>query len=1409
MKRRRRGRSRGPHLERLECREVPAAMGHAWPIPHALSVSFVPDGTRIGSYASDLQGVAAAAWGDDWQLQVLSAFQAWTAGAGINFGLTADSGDPLGAQGFVVRSAKFGDIRVAAHPMPLDVVAYAVPFDPSAGTWSGDLILNSAYASRPPGSPDVDLYSVVLHEAGHILGLPDGNDPTSVLFESYNGERRRLSEQDARSARALYGARMPDAYEGPAGNETLDTAAPVVVGPWGPAEGVLADLQSASDVDVYRVSIPVEAERLTIRLVTAGISFLTAAVTVRDSEGRVVGSAVTTDPRAGLVEIAVPGPVAGRDFFVEVRGGSDDSFAVGSYAMVADTADGMVHALDRLMFKAAGAMYILSGLESGRSDSAEAWAPVLRVLFEAPPAGHPPAYTAALGAVIDQFLAVRGERPFDLEAFSRLGEEVSTLHAGTLLEPGLFTAILRVLDERGALDSLVRDVWDQADLRGALHAVVGSGTLGPAIFGMHDPARYTEVARDIWTSEGVREEVLGLLDSGRLDGMLAYLAASGQAHDLLAAAMPVGVECPTDPAALRRMARGLLMQFGSGGKQAVVVAEIFRAMLVTDEVQGEFLRLLQAGALDHFGRAIMASEAVGQVSAAVLAAASRTDPTIMAALIGALFPAPNVAFETARGLAPLWAALRAESSYLSQVATTDSRGRTVVRVDVPGSGEAQGAMTVSVLELTQHGSRPVLRVYDAAGRPVSAEVLDASDGSFLVQVRDPVPGATYFIEVVQVVGEDAPGSGLYFISASFEDHVEQFERVASGRTPAGGASLATYTAPETQLVHWVLSARGEADRAGGAVRLTVVDASGVVIYSATAVAGQDVGLALHLPHGSYSLIFESEGAGPAGLAYELRGQTLSDSLNPYREDTSLAPVGGVPPSPSVPPTPRAGGADGGVARAVAAVPGGRIAILGPMSAPHLCSFGAEGPAGTRHLAVAPGLAGRRPSPTARVGRPADPTSEGRPAPSRLVASAPRVGVGPALEAATSGGDGRADVGRSAAPVVLASGRLKVPTVDEAAGGAAAFLPHDLAVEALGEAEGSIEIRASEAVVAALLAGGASRIVARRRSRKPVPSGPVSAFGQSRGRSAGRRRSASRPGGPYPGSVLLIRTSLRPGSSPIRRWLEADGVVVHEAGPTTWNAGLPLGPDLILLQHDPRTRGGADLLLRIKEIPSAAAIPVIIFSEAEAGEFAEDAAEGLDLGAADVLPRSVTAAEFRARVRRAMRLRREFEGLERVAASDGLTGLCNRSALEGRLAAAWCDCRRLYRPLGLLIADLDHFKEVNDTCGHPTGDEVLRRVAAALEEVAGPSGFAARYGGEEFVVVVPGGDRAGVLRLAEGIRRRVGELAVSDLGLPRPITISVGVAWTGSPHRAIPTELLARADRALYEAKAAGRDSVRM
>ena len=170
--------------------------------------------------------------------------------------------------------------------------------------------------------------------------------------------------------------------------------------------------------------------------------------------------------------------------------------------------------------------------------------------------------------------------------------------------------------------------------------------------------------------------------------------------------------------------------------------------------------------------------------------------------------------------------------------------------------------------------------------------------------------------------------------------------------------------------------------------------------------------------------------------------------------------------------------------------------------------------------------------------------------------------------------------------------------------------------------------------------------------------------------------------------------------------------------------------------------------------------------------------------------------------------RLFGEVQRLATRDGLTGLFNRRHFF-ELAQAEVDSGAL--PQSAILADIDHFKAVNDTWGHAAGDEVLSAVGARLLRVVGEQGIVGRYGGEEFAVLLPGTDRAAAHELAEQIRRAVGQETVPTASGPLQVTISLGVAElqpTTTDRGDLLGDLLGRADARLYEAKEAGRDRVR-
>jgi diguanylate cyclase (GGDEF)-like protein len=169
--------------------------------------------------------------------------------------------------------------------------------------------------------------------------------------------------------------------------------------------------------------------------------------------------------------------------------------------------------------------------------------------------------------------------------------------------------------------------------------------------------------------------------------------------------------------------------------------------------------------------------------------------------------------------------------------------------------------------------------------------------------------------------------------------------------------------------------------------------------------------------------------------------------------------------------------------------------------------------------------------------------------------------------------------------------------------------------------------------------------------------------------------------------------------------------------------------------------------------------------------------------------------------------RRVEQMEKQAITDELTGLYNRRAFAGMAEKEVGRARRYQRPLALILFDIDHFKDVNDTHGHLVGDQVLRILTETVTKPTRTTDIVCRYGGEEFIVLMPEAGREEALAMAERLREMVSGITVVAPGGTLSLTISLGVAELGSGGDETLENLIHRADKAMYSAKAAGRNAV--
>jgi diguanylate cyclase (GGDEF)-like protein len=246
------------------------------------------------------------------------------------------------------------------------------------------------------------------------------------------------------------------------------------------------------------------------------------------------------------------------------------------------------------------------------------------------------------------------------------------------------------------------------------------------------------------------------------------------------------------------------------------------------------------------------------------------------------------------------------------------------------------------------------------------------------------------------------------------------------------------------------------------------------------------------------------------------------------------------------------------------------------------------------------------------------------------------------------------------------------------------------------------------------------------------------------------------------------------------------------------------PDLILLDVDMPEIDGFDVCQSLKSNSLTSTIPVIFLTGASS---TEAKIHGLGLGAVDYITKPFDAPEFKARVEAALRTKSMIDSMGRRAMVDGLTGLWNRSYFDECISAEISQARRHEHALCLILLDVDHFKLINDTHGHPAGDEVLRNFGRIVGDAMRAGDKVARIGGEEFAILCPSTDIHGATVLAERIRQIIETTEFDHKGIQLRVTASFGVTDGGDDPHITASNFFDRADQALYTAKRGGRNQV--
>ncbi|MEZ6041375.1 MAG: matrixin family metalloprotease [Planctomycetaceae bacterium] len=315
--------------------------GTTWADPSNLTVSFAPDGTDVVGQTSDLFAkLDALASRSEWQKTAFRAFQTWATEADVNIGVVDDGGQAFGTIGATQGDLRFGDIRLAAVPLAGDVSALSISSDVAmSGTWVGDIIINSEADFT---SLD-QFYAVMLHEAGHVLGLEHSDDSSSPMFASPNTDRNlQPTTADIHALRLANGSRVPDANESKRANDTIKRATRIKYSATSSGYDGQTPLLSYGDIttqeDVDYFVLPTLSNYngpLTFSLRSEGLSLLSAKITVLDDRGQIIASRTSGGRPGGDLSVTFHHDDDDSEYIVRVEADPQAGvFAVGSFALV-------------------------------------------------------------------------------------------------------------------------------------------------------------------------------------------------------------------------------------------------------------------------------------------------------------------------------------------------------------------------------------------------------------------------------------------------------------------------------------------------------------------------------------------------------------------------------------------------------------------------------------------------------------------------------------------------------------------------------------------------------------------------------------------------------------------------------------------------------------------------------------------------------------------------------------------------------------------------------------------------------------------------------------------------------------------------------------------------------------------
>ena len=335
-----------PRLETLESRQMLSVAGvdyrlsgFAWTNPGRITYSVPADGTMWDVAANDINAKLTASYGGlGWKREIAKALQTWASVANINVVPVSDSNDVFNTWGKTQGDPRFGDVRVGGYAYgELQTLAQTYYPPPSGLTGAGDVELNTSFPWNPGGS--FDLYSVLLHETGHSLGLQHSANPAEVMNGTYGGVRTGLQPGDIAGIQAIYGPRVADSFQASGqgtalGNAVdltsrLDSSNKLSIGG--------TSLFAVGDTEYFSVVAPNEAgASLRVAAMAAGISSLSPKVTVFDASMTPI--VVQADPNSWSDNVIanVADVVPGGRYVIAVSGATNDVFSVGAYGLAVE-----------------------------------------------------------------------------------------------------------------------------------------------------------------------------------------------------------------------------------------------------------------------------------------------------------------------------------------------------------------------------------------------------------------------------------------------------------------------------------------------------------------------------------------------------------------------------------------------------------------------------------------------------------------------------------------------------------------------------------------------------------------------------------------------------------------------------------------------------------------------------------------------------------------------------------------------------------------------------------------------------------------------------------------------------------------------------------------------------------------